>query len=524
MTSLQDIVPMERFSAAWLSVDRWPDPLSMETFARDILRLSGARSGEERAVTVYRWLNRVFRWGPPYHEWSSLGWVNCDDLVKILAVHGCHYCDGWGRLSSALWNAGAMGAPVEKLVVWVPSGIPGHTMSEFIYEDADGVERGHAFDIFHQVSSRTRDGARFASFEEVLMEDRSLWKEPTDPLQPWYYRPSQREAEHNTRYTAPSHGLLVPPEHDLRHRIRPGTAITRYYDPRFEPYLARVEEMTPKPAPCRMLHDPEPACNADGSPRDPANEPFFRAYLKKCETPGCPSNGQLVRFYASGEHVVRPPLSSTAALQASSSHTLLHARAEDARLLEATPKQLACYILPVECPYILTGAELSFSFVKNDPEDWVAVQASPDGGLRVANLWTAPKEKTAGPRKVVVKLGLDEFLAQKPSVYGRYRIYFRFELLSHGDAGSCWFEDVEFRGRFMHNGMVSPMLMPGRNRFALTGASALAPVALRLEWEEKDGPKSFSAAANSELLTENIHCEGREPADVRMAAVSLSAG
>jgi hypothetical protein len=524
MEVLQDLTPVANHAAAWVAIDRWPDPLTYEKFAADILRLSGAHTGEERAIAVYRWVNRVFRWGPPYHEWSSLGWVNCDDLTKILAVNGCHFCDGWGRVSSAIWNAGRMGAPSEKLVVWVASGIPGHTMNEFIYEDTDGIERGHAFDIFHQVSSKTRDGKRFAAWDEVLVKDKTLWETPTQPLEPFYYRPSQREAKHNTKYSTASYGLLVPPEHDLRHRLRPGTSIVRYFDPRHEPYHAHPKDARPLYSGCHALHDPESAYNDDGSPRDPANEPYFRAYLKKCTEPGCAMNGKPVRFYASGEHIVRPPLTTTAALQASSSHRLLHAKAEKGRMLEAKKRQLACYILPVECPYILTEGTLTFKYAKKDARDWVAVQASPDGRLRMAQAWCSPKEARNTPEKVAVELNLKEFLNQKPSVYGRYAIYFRFELLSHGEPGSCWFEDIEFRGAFMHNCMVSPILQPGRNRFVLTGGNAGLPVKLDMAWEESGRARNYEATSDTDMVSDTIICGAEEPCDIRMVSIGLSAG
>jgi hypothetical protein len=524
MHNLQDLAPLNHYSPAWVAIDRWPDPLTYDRFARDIIRLSGATTGEQRAVAVYRWVNRVFRWGPPYHEWSSLGWVNSDDVIKILAIHGCHYCDGWGRVSSAIWNAGAMGAPDEKLVAWVKSGSPGHTMNEFTYEDADGVERGHAFDVFHQVSSKTRDGKRYATWNEVFEQDRTLWDTPTDPLEPFYYKPSQREGKNNTKYSVASHGLLLPPQHDLTHHIRAGTKIIRFFAPTNSPYHAEVKDLKSSFDGCNMLHDPESAYNEDGSPHDPFNEPFFRPYLQKCKTHGCKMEGKPVRFYASGEHVVRPPLDSTAALQASSSHSLLHVKAEKGRMVQAKTRQIACYILPVECPYILTEGTLTFKYAKKDPLDWVAVHASPDGDLRVANIWTSSQEAKPKAEKVEVKLNLKEFLESKPSVYGRYTIYFRFELLSRGDPGSCWFEDIEFRGAFMHNCMVSPIFQPGRNRFVLTGGSAGSPVKVDIEWEEKGKAKNFSATAAQEMLSDNIPCPVKEPFDIKMKSVTLTTG
>ncbi|MCX7804270.1 MAG: hypothetical protein N3A38_03670 [Planctomycetota bacterium] len=521
---MNDDLAMKRDGAAlaWAWFDRWPDPLSLEKFAADILRLSGARTGEEKAVALYRWVNRVFRWGPAYHEWTSIGWTNDDDLIKTLAVFGCHYCDGWGRLTSALWNAGRMGAPAEKLVVWVPSGVVGHTMTELTYEDADGVERPHAFDVFHQVAARTRDGKRFASFEDI-MADKSLWIEPTDPLIPWYYRPSQRETKHNARYTVPSYGLLLAPRHDLRHRLRPGTEVTRYYEPCFPPYRVRPSAGSPKEGECRYLHDSEDIYLPDGSPRDPENEPYFRAYARKCDWPGCRLHGKTLRFYGSGEMIVRPPLSVDAGLAASSSHELLWAGAEDGRLVQRRDRQLACYVLPVECPYILTGGTLSFSWMKADPLDYVGLGLSPDGGTGWNNIWSAPLEKADRPVRVELPMGLEEFLAGKPSVYGRYRLYFRFEILSHGPKTNCCFSDIVFRGTFMHNDAVSPRLLPGRNRFVLSGGSAGIPVRMELEWEECGAAKSAAFQSSAHEISENIFVGGRNPWDVRMRRLALKA-
>ena len=526
-----DLEKKDNAAAAWISFDRWPDPLSLETFAADILRLSGAETGEEKAIALYRWVNRVFRWGGPYSEWTSMGWHGNDDLIKILAVHGAHYCDGWGRLSSALWNAGRMGAPVEKLCVWVTSGIPGHTMTELIYEDNDGIERPHAFDIFHQVAARTRDGRRFASFEDI-QADQELWGDnPTDPLLPWYYRPSQREGRNNTRYSVPCHGILMAPKHDLRHRLRPGTTATRYFEPLFTPYRIHVRATEVGVKDCHSVHDPESVYLEDGSPRDPVNEPFWRPYLKACEKDGCELKGKPVRWYGSGEIIVRPPLESDASLAAASSNELLCAGAEKGRLVQRVNKQLACFVLPIECPYILTEGTLSFSYVKKDPKDWVGVGVSADGGTGLSIIWSPPLEKADRPVKVEIPLNLAEFLERKPSVYGRYSVYFRFELLSHSDlpkgkkqsSGNCWLEDIEFRGAFAHNHNVSPRLMPGNNRFVLTGGSPEMPVTLELEWEEKGKRKRFEVLSCVPSQSESIAAAGEHPFDIRMKRVTLKA-
>jgi hypothetical protein len=144
--------------------------------------------------------------------------------------------------------------------------------------------------------------------------------------------------------------------------------------------------------------------------------------------------------------------------------------------------------------------------------------------LYVAGLWNAPIEGCEGGRTVHLPLGIDEFRAGKPSVYGKYRVYLRFEILCHGEASSAWFEGIRFTGSFMHNGDVSPRLMPGRNRYAVSGASALQPVHLAMNWREGDQPRQLEVASSQELHSEIVTCDVEHPYEIRMESVELSGG
>ncbi len=126
-----------RLPQVWVSCDRWPDPGRLKTFVRDIFRIERPRTDEQRALAVYRWITRTFMWGGQTVEGPPNMWAVEPDLIKTLNVHGYGYCDGWGRLFSALWQAA--GREAYKIVIYNDTPVPAHTLSEIWYNDADVV-------------------------------------------------------------------------------------------------------------------------------------------------------------------------------------------------------------------------------------------------------------------------------------------------------------------------------------------------------------------------------------------------
>ena len=505
----------------WVSCDRWPDPGRLKTFVRDIFRIERPRTDEQRALAVYRWITRTFMWGGQTVEGPPNMWAVEPDLIKTLNVHGYGYCDGWGRLFSALWQAA--GREAYKIVIYNDTPVPAHTLSEIWYNDADGVYRPHAFDVFHQVAVRTRDGSRICSFDEMFA-DKSLVTDPTDPVLPFYIRDDQRAIHANAKYIGyPIRSVIPPPHHDIRPVLRPGTELTRLWRPLGHPY--RTDGVISPDSRCASsLHDSYTAYLPDGSAREPENEPFYRPYLRRCTNRRCKQYGQLVRFYANGRFRYRPKLVSNADLARAASHPPLAIRTTRNRLAPQRPLHLATFVMPVQCPYIFTDGLLNFSYVKKHPGDYVGVHASTDGGKTWRQVYQAPVRRATRPRKVRLDLGAEPYKRREVSIFGRYDLWLRWEMVAIDNAASVSIGDIEFDGIFHHNPHVAPRLMPGDNRWRVDATSVEPSCRLSVElcWDDlagKNRRQVHRIRARREQF--NVRPRAKQPADIRMQALTI---
>ncbi len=147
--------PSPAAGEVWVSTDRWPDASDLRRFGRDAVRLSGAKTEQEKCIAVWRWVRRwsMYTDGNPPTEnavRAKRGYV--DGPLKVLNVYGTHWCDGLSRVVETVWRA--MGYGAQKLYRG------GHTMVDCQYRDSDGVARWHLFDVseggFTLHSSRQR--------------------------------------------------------------------------------------------------------------------------------------------------------------------------------------------------------------------------------------------------------------------------------------------------------------------------------------------------------------------------------
>ena len=120
--------------------DRWPDGSDLRQFGLDAMRLSDAKTDQEKAIAVWRWVRRwtMYTDGNIPTE-KALKRPYVDDPIKVLNVYGTHWCDGLARAMELVWRA--QGGRAEKLYRG------GHTMCDVFYRDTDGVDRWHLYDV-----------------------------------------------------------------------------------------------------------------------------------------------------------------------------------------------------------------------------------------------------------------------------------------------------------------------------------------------------------------------------------------
>ncbi|MDD4888500.1 MAG: hypothetical protein PHU85_01090 [Phycisphaerae bacterium] len=154
----------------------WPDASSLRQFGLDAIRLENAKTDEQKAIAIWRWVRRC--------TMASAGGPACEpgnsylsEPMLILNVYGDHHCDGLSRMLAAVWQA-TMGLPAEKLYR------AGHTMADLWWVDADGVSRYHMFDVNYGYFLYSRDGSHIVTCDEIGT-DFSLSCLPSKTSKPW---------------------------------------------------------------------------------------------------------------------------------------------------------------------------------------------------------------------------------------------------------------------------------------------------------------------------------------------------
>jgi len=212
---------------------RWPDASSARSFAEDVVRISGAKTDQDKALALWQWIRRcTMRITAPPNEPLRRSYI--DDPVKILNVYGAHHCDGLSRVMQNCWRA--LGYPAQKYYR------NGHTYADCWWVDADGVGRYHTFDMNYGWFLFTRDGSRIATGEEIGT-DFSLSDIPSRTTVPWidkkYWMWAWIHAAHR-RFS----------RHDMRLQLHPGDEVERLWGNLGRPYQEVPQE--------RIWDDPDP--------------------------------------------------------------------------------------------------------------------------------------------------------------------------------------------------------------------------------------------------------------------------
>lgn len=133
-----------------VTTDRTVDTSSLDTIVRDVVRLSGARTHDEKAIAIYTWLHHtIFHCAYPVEQApQSVG------PLKVINVYGWGLCGGQHTVLKALFETA--GWPVRY------RGWDGHTTIEVQY---DG--RWHYFDVFLKCYYWTRDRKAVAGQDDI---------------------------------------------------------------------------------------------------------------------------------------------------------------------------------------------------------------------------------------------------------------------------------------------------------------------------------------------------------------------
>lgn len=133
-----------------ITTDRTVDTSSLDLIVRDIFRLSGAKTNDEKAIAIHTWLHHaIFHNAYPVEKSpQSVG------PLKAIRVYGWGLCGGQHTVLKALFETAGWKVRYR--------GWDGHTTIEVFYDD-----RWHYFDVFLKCYYWTKDRKTIAGQDDI---------------------------------------------------------------------------------------------------------------------------------------------------------------------------------------------------------------------------------------------------------------------------------------------------------------------------------------------------------------------
>lgn len=456
--------------------DRWPDPSNLHRFSLDAIRLMEARTNEEKALAVWRFI-RMFsaRTDGRNPREPALRNNYIDDPVKVLTVYGAHWCDGLARVMEAAWRA--LGFRAEKLYR------SGHTQANVHWEDEDGISRWHLMDVSEGWYVYDRTGRHIASPDEIAT-DYSL-----------IFRPSNGPVPGAAHYWGIHNWVHAPhiawPKHSGELNLRPGEKSTRLWGNLGLPYQDNFAAKGKKD----FEHGPYPVTYGNG----------MLQYAPDLASAAC-KNGLPI-----------PPEN-------------VRVREEDGlspNIHPAVAASTSSVIFPIESPFIISDAWVSGRFRRRNDSDRLTLSISTDTGKSWKEVWRADQtgDLVLDRLPIAEKFNIYKAVpARLVSPFGRYGYLLKAEFFASGDVTAVGLHEIEITTVTQHNIFALPQLWPGNNQITVHGEIG-ADTSLRITyaWKDRAGDHQKVAIAETTPFTYRIHADGTKWEDVITTSLTLEA-
>jgi len=489
-----------------VTCDRWPNHYDAKSWIADVWRLSSAKTGEEKAVALYKWTRRQLHWGDQCHDGTRGTRQVTIDAIKKINVHPYGYCVDFGIVAAALGHAGGMKC--------MESHVPGHTQLEVFYRDKDGVERWHRFDPFWGVTVYDKTGSHIATWQEIKADPNVALK-PAKTLLPWGDKKDDRTRYAQKGAARPSNRVR-PCRHTMDKPLYAGEVYTLRWDR--DP---RVEFVNANPK-CRntmKYWGMQRYYYARGDLDKLAyGHEDLRPYLvkagKQIQVP--PAHGIL-------EFTPRLDANFADSLYAPPINVAVGGK-DEPKLKPADPKKPMELIYLVQTPYVIAASEFRGLFRGN-------AKVSFAYGQWRRNKWTLEQVVPAKPRWKVLSNSrgkgpfLQVFTVDDLKLRGEYKVLVKVELSGTKTFPVAGIDDLRFGLLFQEGIMALPRLMPGKNVISVAAGKIKPGYKLRVEycWDDTKG-KGHKAAKLFEKLpaTFDINAAGKRPADVRTRYLTIA--
>ena len=472
--------PVSAFCSSYLarnitvSCDRWPNTSSLKRFGEDSARIAGAKTNEEKAVAVWRFIQQTTEVGSPPRE-PAHGIFYIFSPLKLLNVYGVHWCDGLSRIMNMTWRS--LGYRAQKLYEF------GHTLADCWWKDQDGVERWHVFDLSQHWYVHDRTGGHISTAEELSL-DHSLIYIPSKtpiPSKPFLMQPS---------YVHAGHRKIEP--HKTGIDLRPGESIKFLWGNEGKPYYNLFGKRVRKD----FEHGPYPITYGNGrlvySPDLSKNSFLERLYVKP------------LRLACTEQDGLKPAL---------------HPK-------EVNNKTVA--IFRISLPYVISDAWLEAKVKRKNLSDMIRFLISVDGGRNWRSIWEADKKVgIIDLHKVNFCDPFDISKKEKPTKitpFGRYDFLMKIEMKSSRHVSDCGLEELSVVTVFQHNMFSLPMLWPGTNQITVSGElEPQSRLQITYVWDDAKGKaRKHTVETGSTPFHYEILAKGRKWGDVACRSMEIS--
>jgi len=487
---------MMNAAGVWLGNQAWPSNRSCGQFAKDVFRISAARTDKQKALAFYDWYIRCMMRGANLMcPDGAGGYSRCYDPLPIFTTWGHGECTFWGWVAAECL-AGA-GLKTRRTCVHKQ----GHTYHEAWYAGDDGVEQWHAFDPFQGWYFLNASG-EVASCEQLAANPQLAQNPlPGHPI-PLGYHPDRAGLEHRHR-TEDYLNIDQPHRFEqLDWQLRRGQEVTINFMPA-EPHLALF------PHNGVGSHCSIPEIGRLGGQVYPQHMPYWRNYMWPAR------GGPAVRWHGSGALRWKPlQYGAAAACDAR------NAKFENGCLRPAGPHDFCEVWYHFKLPYLASWISVAYDVVGGGG-DHFGLCLSADGRR---SWWSMMEQRSTRPGWGQVLNGQAQWKERRSSVQGLREFWLRVDLATHAENPTLAVQALDVAVGFQHNMYIQPRLLPGENPLWIEAAELAGGAKLRAEWIYQLGGEERRTAvelAGPGRAAESVVIEADCPSDVHTTGIRL---
>ncbi len=482
----------------WFGNEAWPTNRSCGGFARDVFRLSGAKTDKEKALVFYDWLTRCMMRGDNLRAPDGAGgYSRSYDPLVLLTSWGSGECTFWGWVADECLNAGDLKARrvgVHK---------NGHTYYEVWYKGDDGVEQWHAFDPYggwYLLNERNE----VASCEELARNPQLVQNPlPGHPV-PLGHHPDRSNLAH-------------------RHRTEDQVFIEQ---PHFfeenswglEKGMEVVFNFMPE-APDKALFGEGPHCDIAeltrlGFRQHASHVPYWRNYMWPTPEKGRLNEGRPVRWHGAGALRWKPLLHG-----ADVAYEAHHARFQNGCVSPRGQHDFTEVWYHFRLPFLASFLSIDYDVIGSGSDYWGLTLSADDR----RTMWPL-ETRSHAPHYGMASNGQAQWKARQPSVQGLKEFWLRIDMFSHDPEPGLAVQAFNVTVGFQHNMYVQPGLVPGKNPLWLEAAELDGESRIEAEWicqlagEERRAKLALDKAGKAE---DKVTLEAESPSDVLMTGIRL---